>query len=76
MDAEKTQRKPQLEDKYVLRLPEGMRERIAELARANSRSMNAEIIARLQSSLAARPPLTDEDVDRIAARLAEKLKTK
>jgi len=38
-------------DKFVLRLPDGMRERIAEIAREQHRSMNSEIIARLESSL-------------------------
>lgn len=36
---------------YPLRFPDGMREQIAEVAKANGRSMNAEIIARLQDSL-------------------------
>lgn len=38
-------------DKFVVRLPEGMRERIAEVARNHHRSMNSEIIARLEQSL-------------------------
>lgn len=38
-------------DKFVVRLPEGMRDRIAEVARAQHRSMNSEIIARLENSL-------------------------
>lgn len=37
-------------DKFLLRLPDGMRERIAEAAKANGRSMNAEIAARLEES--------------------------
>jgi hypothetical protein len=37
-------------DKFILRLPEGMRDEIAASAKANNRSMNAEIIVRLQSS--------------------------
>lgn len=37
-------------DQYVVRFPDGMRDRIAEAAKANGRSMNAEIIARLQST--------------------------
>ncbi|WP_027467658.1 Arc family DNA-binding protein [Deefgea rivuli] len=37
-------------DKYILRYPDGMREQIAAAAKANNRSMNAEIVARLQSS--------------------------
>jgi hypothetical protein len=39
-------------DKFVVRLPDGMRERIAEVARSSHRSMNSEIIARLEKSLA------------------------
>jgi len=34
----------------MLRLPDGMRERIGESARESGRSMNAEIVARLQAS--------------------------
>nr|WP_092046278.1 Arc family DNA-binding protein [Methylobacterium pseudosasicola] len=39
------------QDQFVLRLPDGMRERIADAARANNRSMNAEIVSRIQQSL-------------------------
>lgn len=38
-------------DKFVVRLPDGMREKIAEVARLTHRSMNSEIIARLEESL-------------------------
>lgn len=38
-------------DKFVVRLPDGMRERIAEVARTHHRSMNSEIIARLEQSI-------------------------
>lgn len=41
----------QNQDKFVLRLPEGMREYIKVAAEANNRSMNAEIISRLSESL-------------------------
>lgn len=37
-------------DKFMLRFPEGMRERIAEVAKANGRSMNSEIVSRLEQS--------------------------
>lgn len=33
---------------FLVRFPEGMRERIAEAAKANNRSMNSEIVARLE----------------------------
>lgn len=35
---------------YMLRFPEGMRERIKQAADANGRSMNVEITARLEAS--------------------------
>jgi hypothetical protein len=38
-------------DKFVVRLPDGMRERVASVARKNHRSMNNEIIARLNESM-------------------------
>jgi hypothetical protein len=40
------------QDKFVVRLPEGLRPEIAAVARVNNRSMNGEIISRLQQSLA------------------------
>ena len=40
-------------DKYILRLPDGMRARIRERAAANRRSMNAEIVHYLDHALAA-----------------------
>lgn len=52
-------------DKYIVRFPDGMRERIAEAAKANNRSMNAEIVARLQASFASTAP------DATAENLAE-----
>lgn len=38
-------------DKFVVRLPDGMRGRINEVAQNNHRSMNSEIIQRLEQSL-------------------------
>jgi len=37
----------------MLRLPEGMRDQIKAAAEASKRTMNAEIVARLETSLAA-----------------------
>lgn len=39
------------QDKFVVRLPDGLRPEIAAVARNNHRSMNGEIIFRLQHSL-------------------------
>ncbi|WP_295461524.1 Arc family DNA-binding protein [uncultured Pseudomonas sp.] len=47
-------------DKFVVRLPEGMRERIADVARNHHRSMNSEIIARLEQSLQQEGALGDD----------------
>lgn len=49
----------QLQDKYVLRLPDGMRDRLKVAAADNGRSMNAEIVARLEASLAS-PSVADQ----------------
>ncbi|RUT39762.1 Arc family DNA-binding protein [Pseudomonas sp. PAMC 29040] len=38
-------------DKFVLRLPDGLRPRIANAAQDNHRSMNSEIIYRIERSL-------------------------
>lgn len=42
----------QFKDRYMLRLPDGLRERLKTIAEANNRSMNAEIVARIEDSLA------------------------
>lgn len=46
-------------DKFVIRLPDGMREKIAERARGHYRSMNSEIITVLEKELSIE--LTDEE---------------
>ncbi|MCO6763542.1 Arc family DNA-binding protein, partial [Streptomyces sp. EL5] len=38
-------------EKFVVRLPDGMRERIAAVARSHRHSMNTEIVAWLERSL-------------------------
>ena len=45
------------EDKYILRMPDGMRQQFAEIAKRNGRSLNAELVYRLSQSL-----LVPEDV--------------
>jgi plasmid stability protein len=46
-------------DKFMLRLPEGVRDRIKVVADANSRSMNAEIVATLVEKYPAKGSLDD-----------------
>jgi plasmid stability protein len=38
-------------DKFMVRLPDGMRERLAASAQANRRSMNAELVVHLERAL-------------------------
>lgn len=54
-------------DKFMLRMPDGMRDRIAALAKANGRSMNAEIVHHLQSAIdiAERVPVGGIPVDAV-----------
>lgn len=40
-------------DKFIVRLPDGMRDQISEAAKAANRTMNAEIVARLEWSFKA-----------------------
>jgi len=47
-------------DKFVVRLPDGMRQKIAMVAKSYHRSMNSEIVSRLESSLRAEPSLMSE----------------
>ncbi|PTQ72733.1 Arc family DNA-binding protein [Celeribacter persicus] len=43
-------------DQFVVRLPDGMRDRIKAAAETNNRSMNAEIVATLEKEYPATPP--------------------
>ncbi|MBF0639797.1 Arc family DNA-binding protein [Pseudomonas protegens] len=51
MSEQATKSESTLLDKFVLRLPDGMRPTINTQARANHRSMNGEMIFRLERSL-------------------------
>lgn len=44
------ERSPQTGDKYIVRFPDGMRDRIAEAAKLSGRSINGEILARLHQT--------------------------
>lgn len=50
------ERNPQKEDKYIVRFPEGMRDRLKEAAKTNNRTLNAEIVTRLEASFSQQPP--------------------
>ena len=50
-------KRPKLIKKFVIRLPEGYREKIAEISRRNRRSMNSEIVMLLEKYLAEHFPM-------------------
>ena len=52
----------QNDPQYKLRWSSELREKIAESAKAHNRSMNADIVARLEQSF---KPTTDDDKDKI-----------
>lgn len=54
----------QPQDKYVLRMPDGMRDRIKKAAERSGRSMNAEIIAALETFYPEEPSI-EEVLDRV-----------
>ena len=58
-------------DQFVVRYPDGMREKIAQMAKLNGRSINAEIIARLEKSIAGDEVL--EKLESSIAKLIEKV---
>ncbi|MGJ9420735.1 Arc family DNA-binding protein [Massilia sp. CMS3.1] len=79
MQPTKAKRTPQQADKYVLRLPDGMRDKIAELAKTNNRSRNAEMVLMLQQAIdarAARAAPAGIDVDALAEAIADRVATK
>lgn len=59
-------------DKFVVRLPDGMREQIADIAKVHHRSMNSEIIARLETSLAEESQAAAIQVDASSLTAGEK----
>lgn len=67
-----TARSSRTADKFVVRLPDGMRETIAEVAKDHHRSMNSEIIARLERSLAEEEGAAEIHIDTQTLSVGEK----
>ena len=61
MSTETKQQGSRTADKFVVRLPDGMRQKISQVAKGYHRSMNSEIVSRLESSLHAEPTLMTEE---------------
>lgn len=64
-------------DKFMLRFPDGMRDEIREAAEKSGRSMNAEIVHRLQLSLSveAHAATNLSETEKSVEKLTEKLET-
>ncbi|SBW12707.1 Transcriptional repressor arc (modular protein) [uncultured Alphaproteobacteria bacterium] len=62
------------QNKFIVRMPDGMRDRIREAAEANNRSMNAEIVARLEESFSGETKLSLEAVRELIPILAKLVK--
>ena len=62
-------------DKFMLRLPDGMRDRLKSAAAANNRSMNAEIVAAIELwlDLPSTADVRREDLERRVAMARERL---
>lgn len=58
-------------DKFMLRLPEGMRDSIAERAKRNGRSMNSEIVEMISSSFHV-PGVKEVEIEQALATLTDK----
>lgn len=67
----------QTDPQMKIRLPSGLKEKIAESALANGRSQNAEIVARLEASFdpdkTLLPEISDETAERLMVRFIDKL---
>jgi len=57
----------------MLRLPEKLHRRLVQLARSNQRSLNNELVSRLERTVAAEDPLPPE-VEQMLARIGESMK--
>ena len=59
---------------YPLRMPDELRDQLAESARVHGRSLNAEILGILQEAVGERrQPVSNMDVDALAEAIAERV---
>ncbi|WP_370194369.1 MULTISPECIES: Arc family DNA-binding protein [Aurantimonas] len=57
--SDETKYPSQLAERFQVRMPDGLRDRLRQAAEANKRSMNAEIVARLDASFDDLEPIDD-----------------
>lgn len=68
-----TKRDSREQDKFVIRLPDGLRPEIAAVAYRNQRSMNGEIIYRLERSMSLELAISEKEkiISQLLSRIEE-----
>lgn len=59
----------EMAERFQVRMPDGLRDRLRDAAAANGRSMNSEIVARLDASFGGGGPLTPDEAITLITRL-------
>jgi len=73
MESSRQERAPQESDKFIVRLPDGMRDVLKARAASNNRSMNAELVAILGATLSGQSGLGDAPVEALLKEAAARL---
>lgn len=75
MESSRQERAPQESDKFIVRLPDGMRDMLKARAAGNNRSMNAEIVAILGAGMGDKSSLGSASVETLLKVVAERMGT-
>lgn len=73
MESSHSDRAPQEADKFIVRLPEGMRDALKARAASNNRSMNAEIVAILGAAIGDESSLGAASVETLLKAVADRM---
>jgi plasmid stability protein len=73
MESSQQDRAPQEADKFIVRLPEGMRDILKARAASNNRSMNAEIVAILGAAIGDESSLGAASVETLLKAIADRM---
>lgn len=73
MESSQPDRVPQEADKFIVRLPEGMRDILKARAAGNNRSMNAEIVAILGAAIGDESSLGAASVETLLKAIADRM---
>lgn len=62
-------------DKVLVRMPDGMRDQLKSAAKANNRTMNAEIVSRLEDSFSGMRPQGIAEFERMKSEILQELRS-